>query len=477
MAYWKINRILFYSFFVLLALTKTVKNRKDPDFFWYIEDGATFVEKHQIPTTNPYIFLPSTEWVAHSILFYGALYYFYKLLGDRHLYVFTSFVLIVLYIVIILLLSGKTEKLLSFILLFSGVYYLIFWGTTLRPHLFTYIFLGITYILYEKNKLFYMIFLLPLWSFLHAGVISGIGVLAIFGAYELYKGHVKRTIRVFIYLVVGLGGILIINPYHLGYFKQIIHAFKEIHLLSKFITEWSPLLPYIIKDHVPYYILAFIVMILFIYSFFTSRKRKEIVDIFLVLFFTYSAISHVRNLPVLGITLAWVMPKYIDYTSLGSFSKLTFKDLEHLFMLPVLITLHIVLITVFIKMDKTFYTPSSFYPVNAVKFLKTCDSCRGNILLPSDLGGFVEYYLYPRFKVSLDGRLSVPDSTFLEFNLFWRMKIDPIKYIQKYRVNYILIPLRFQFFARKLTAHSEIHPFYKDSFFTILCTSFSSCKK
>ncbi len=432
----RLNSFLFLFFILLLSLYKSLKTETDPDFFWYLKDAEYVLKYKKLPRENIYTFLPSKNWVAHSIGFELFLYSFYKNFGEKGVILFKLFLLTFLFSLIIIRIYKKTKKILIFLILYFSAYTLIFWGTTLRPHIFTYVFSFLILYMLEKRKYLLITFLLPLWSFFHAGVTAGIGISLIYIISEFIKRKFKNGLRVLLFTLTGILLILLINPYHFDYFLWIYSAFTEnVKVWSKYITEWETIFSPIFFDREIYYIISFFIMIFLLFIFIFSKEKKEVFHILLLIFIFYSAIKYVRNLPLFGTLTAFILPSYSE-----NFFKfnLTFENIKENKIFRILL---IILCTfIFLKIlfsEKKLIMDKEFYPVKAVNFLKK-NFEGGNILCPSDRGGFIEFYLFPEFKISVDGRLSVPSSLLEEHFKFWNVEVTPFDFIKKYPVDFIL---------------------------------------
>jgi len=458
----KLNSSLFLFFILLLSLYKSLKTEIDPDFFWYLKDAEYILKYKKLPKENIYTFLPSKDWVAHSLGFEILLYFFYKNFKDKGVILFKLSTLILLFSLIIIIIYKKTNKILIFLILYLSAYTLIFWGTTLRPHIFTYIFsLLILYIL-EKRKYFLITFLLPLWSFFHAGMTAGIGISFIYIISEFLKGNFKKGLSVFSFTFTGILLVFLINPYHFDYFLWIYSAFTQnIKIWSKYITEWESIFLPIFFEREIYYIISFLIMIFILIIFTLSREKKEIFHILLLMFIFYSAIKHVRNLPLFGIISAFILPPYSE-----KFFKfnLTFEKIEE----ERTFTIILILLCTFIFLkilssEKKLIIDKKFYPVKAVKFLKE-NFEGGNILCPSDRGGFIEFNLSPEFKISVDGRLSVPSHILEEHFKFWNFEINPFDFIKRYPTDFIITENKI---AIKKILEQKFKKIYQDEYFSI----------
>lgn len=454
--------------FLLLILTLSVYKAAPisicPDFYWYLMDGKYFVENKKLPP-NIYTYLPSEKWIAHSLAFEVILYLVYKNFGNIGLYILKIILLTILFSLVIFMIYEKNKMVLNFLIIYFMVFSLLYWGTTvLRPHIFTYISTALTLIAFEKKRYEFLPLILFFFSFFHAGIVASIVISIIFFLYFLFKRKLNETKKIFFFTFLGIFFIIIFNPYHLDYFDYIIKAlFKKSKIWESYISEWESIFisAFWAKD---YYVRALLLVPIFliIIFFIISPRKKEAIDTFLLISFFYSSLKHVRNIPLFGLVSASVISPYLNEILKPeiTFEKIDNKILKILFLL-----INIFIILKIINEKEKVIIDKNFFPVEAVEFIKNYKK-EGNILCPSDRGGYIQYILFPNFKISVDGRLSVPDTTLLEHFKFWNLEIDPMNYIKKYPTEFILTENKF-LLTKVLKLKKEITLIYSDKNFTV----------
>ncbi len=461
-----INRHAFFLLIFLLSMVKSIKTTIDPDFYWYIEDGKYFVEQGKVPRANIYSFLNNKELISYSLGFDIILYKFYKAYGIKHLYILTGFFLTILFSLMIILSYRPQLKLIEFLIIYLGSFLLVFWGTTLRPHLISYIFTLIFFLLYEKKKLHITMLLFPIWSLFHGGVIWGSFLLGVFAIDHFLNKNTSEGINTLFYLIGGALLILIVNPYKFSYFTHLFTTLSShTHFLSKYISEWQSLPYALIHTRHPYYLVSFTIICIFCILFFTGKKDKRFRDTFLMVFSAIEAVLHVRNIPLFGLVSLWILPRYIDLQPLKI--RISFESLNTRFHLFILTFANVFLLFLLINTQKLADPLFDFYPGGAVEYLKI-HKAHGRILVPSDRAAFVEYHLYPECKIAVDGRLSASKEELLAFFKFWNMETDPIEYIIKHKINYIIIPQVSKPLIDTLLSYQNIKVVYHDRYFKLL---------
>lgn len=455
--------LIFLLLIFLLSVYKASEVEPCPDFFWYLMDGKYYIQNHELPH-NKYTFLPSEKWIAHSLFFETLLYLVYKKFGDTGVYFFKVFLLSFTFFLLIYVIKRKTEIILNFLILYIPVYTLFFWGTSLRPHIFTYLSTILVLIILE-NEIYSLIApVLIFFSLFHAGIIAPIGICGIYILDLLIQKNFKKAIILIFYTILSFIFIIIFNPYHLEYFKYIYKILTDkIVIMSKYITEWESIFVPILMEKNFYYITSFIFILFFFSIFLISPLKKELRDTLLIILFFYFSLKHVRNIPIFAVISSFIIP--FHFNRISKF-KLKFDFFENKFFLKIfLLIINIFLIIKIFFQDKKITIEEEFFPLKAINFLKE-NREGGKILCPSDRGGFIEYFLYPDFKISVDGRLSVPTYILEEFFKFWNLEINPEIYIKKYKPDFILTENK-MILTKKLISIPALRVIYKDENFTI----------
>ncbi len=472
----KKTKILFLIFIFFISLSKSMNLEADPDFWWHLKDGEYVFANHEVPKENIYTFISPRNWVAHSFLFDTSLFLFYKYLGTSGIFFFKLFILSFLFSLIIYRVAKYNQSILSFLILYISSYTLLSWGFTLRPHLFTYIFIFLTLIVLEKRLFIFIPLILLIWSYLHAGVTAGVGIILIYVFTQFLKKSFKESFKIFLYLSSGIFLILILNPYHFKYFMWVYNVFKSnIKIWSKYITEWEPIIYPVLIDHEIYYLFCLIIMLFLLFVFTFSNQKKNLFHVLLLLSIFYGALRYVRNIPLFGIISAFILPFYFE--NFFKF-KITFNKLGKIrfnFLLNIFFILGSAyyLSDMFLNNRKIEIDPK-FYPVSAVEFIKE-NKIKGNILSPSDRGGFIEYHLFPDCKIFADGRLSLSPEALRDFFQFWNLEISPFYFLEKYPVEIIIMPknIMLYFIIKKRKKWVKI---YEDKYFSVFHLRFPKFK-
>ena len=249
--------IVFYiSLFLYIANISLISTNIDPDFWARIIVGKTFFQTGTLLNFDFQSFGPTRQWFDHE---WGASLIFYSILdkfGDVGIITFKIVIVFVTYFILtrIILLRRKyihksikinptkeaSFNIIFFILLTQSVLNVV--NSTVRCHLFTFLFFVIWLYVLEKSRLennYKILWLLPvsmiIWSNIHGGCFTGLGLLTLYiiGEY-LNKKPIKPYVTTLAFSILAL----FVNPYGAEYVYFLFHA---ITLSRPNITEWQPL--------------------------------------------------------------------------------------------------------------------------------------------------------------------------------------------------------------------------------------------
>jgi hypothetical protein len=291
---------------------------------------------------------------------------------------------------------------------------------TFRAQMFTLLFLAVQMWMQELDWrgrrvwVLAWVGMLVIWLNLHAGFIVGCGLIAFHtlervGAAWLRSGKVRTALAATWHLLAiapFAAASTLINPYGVDYLSYLLHALR---MARPTISEWRPLW----ETYSPVWtMIAFAVSIaLFVYAQRIVRFRYSRGASFLALS-AYMALKHIRHGSLYGVVWLAYVPAWITHTPLGRWliqtvdknrvavirgsqvvscaSALFFAC--HQFSFPIL-------------PSQPLYSHAC-YPVSAVDYLKRHDFT-GNVMTPFHVGAYLSWEMYPRVKVSLDGRYEV----------------------------------------------------------------------
>ena len=430
--------LIVTTFFVaIIFLSPLIKSY---DIWWHLRTGDLLL-KGIFPTQDMFSFTAfGKPWILHEwgseVLFALA----YKGMGISGLIVLKSFIFALTFgLAFKMMLRRDINILVCFMFtLILMVGSLNSW--TVRPHMFTSLFLVMLIYIYiefkhHKNQkaLIFLPLILLLWINLHGGFIIGfifLGICIIAELISIFIQYDKEKSLSFyecksliIYTIISFAACFINPNTYEGVLYPLIYLGNQMD--SHLISEWQP--PTIRTD------LQFFIMVFFIITgLLFNKKRLLLYEIFLMLafiFFAFSARRHVSifTLVVIPIVaLLWQniifagynqisdvvtgrlkspLQKILEYfNSRSSWFSLKEKQLKY-HTIPVLVALFFILLCGFKGEKLNIGLDRSQYPIEIVEYIKS-NHIKGNIFNQYAWGGFFIWSL-PDRKVFIDGRMDV----------------------------------------------------------------------
>lgn len=376
----------------------------DPDFGWHLRMGNLILSSG-IPETDPFSYtMPSFSYVDHEWLTNILIAWFYPKIGFFGLAgIFAVLALGSLFLSLKILKFGKLNETSLWFLeptffLLAAAAVLPFVGV--RPQIISWFFLALFLkIFYDKSLWkkwhWFLLILLILWSNLHGGF--PLGLLVIFFL-ALGESLLKKKLEREKLLIIFLGGLgTLINPYGIRLWGEIWQTISDTSLRWT-IAEWQPSL----FDFNPAFLFLIVISSVLIYRF---RRKLNGEQILLYLFFFFQAISSLRHQPLWVITSLPIITQVISLLS-KEVKKIKFgaERFNNFFYLVFWFAVIVFSLTLFLNLNEArFFREKSFYPAEAVNFLKSNPS-GGEIFSDYGWGGYLIWKL-PEKKVFIDGRM------------------------------------------------------------------------
>jgi hypothetical protein len=278
-----------------------------------------------------------------------------------------------------------------------------------------------------------LIWLLPplvlIWNNIHGGVVSGIGLIAMYLCGAILT---KKNWKKYFYALLLSVAVLAINPYGIDYLRFLVSANLK---KRTFITEWMN--AFAIR-HVYYYypMFCFGFFMFLAISFFGSKKKFININLtkYIVFIVTlYLGALHVKLFPLLLITLASLF--YNDIARFFGSDVIRFSEK---------FTRVLVVLAFIFYLPKYHYTsikPTFIkFPIKEVEFIKIND-IKGNVLCEFGAGSYVSYKIYPHNLIYMDGRYEEVyyDREFENLRYFEEGKIPVEKFINIYPTDILII--------------------------------------
>lgn len=442
------------------------------DIWWHLKTGE-LIFNGVFPTTDPYSFTAfGRPWILHEWGSELIFYFLYKNMGIPGLMLLKAFICALIFG------TGFKLMLLKRVNIVISVVFTLFIiaGTvsswTVRPHLFTNLFLVILFYIYVRFRhyadmkiLRWLPVLFLLWINLHGGFAIGFAFLGLCISVELLcmatgAGEDPLSFpaieKLIIYAALSFAACFI-NP---NTYKGVCYPLLYLgdQMPSSFITEWAPSS---MANHIEFAAVALFIIV----TLSLSRKKLFYYEITLICVFTYFAFSAVRHIAIFVLVVIpiiarlWqdifyrlfqeiikqfkgkalrVARKVENYFSDRLLSLFLMENQLRFHLIPLLVIL-ISALLLHIGVGKSFFgVKEEQYPITAVKFMKK-SPIAGNLFNQYGWGGYIIQHL-PGKKVFIDGRMDVyqkevstPYKTILNLEDGWEDKMT------EYGITHILV--------------------------------------
>lgn len=450
--------LIFISIFYILKITPL-----NPDTYWHLSSGKEIIKNKGLPQFDNFSYVGSNKWYSHEWLFDVLIFLVSNITGLNNLFYFNLFLYFILFFELFLVLKIKTgfSNLPVFLPFFVIFVYLLLSFVVLRPQIFTYIFFLYFIFVFEnepvkKNRVLY--FSLPLitiiWVNFHSATILGIFLILFYLSYYLIKKIMLREraaefdILMIFYVLIGVIIASFLSP--LGFKYLYIFSPENFNFVKKNILEWQSSLP--LDSYLPknisglvyftfFYFYAGLCYLTFIYNIKIKGTQKKLEFIFYIILISVFFISSVffrRNIPLF---LLISFPFFIYYIDLFFkweiiWRKKWDKARIHRFFRWITIIL-IILVCMYLMV--IYNSPvKQFYPERAVRYILK-NKPPENIFSDMLWSGYLEYYLYPDYKIMLTGRFNYDKNLLDEYTIINNGLPGFNEKIKKYQIKIFLL--------------------------------------
>lgn len=433
----------FYLVLFLLCFASVLRtDNYDFDMWARLIAGKGFVQTGHVLKYDFLSFTPTHPWYDHE---WGSSVFFYLAQSN-----FGHFGLMMLQIILVFLTIYFLVKVAQFrktegvdyknLLIYFFVLdaFMVTYSAIIRCHSFTFLFFIFELCLLEYiriNQKYKLLYFLPalfiIWTNMHGGVVSGLGLLAMYTLGEILN---KKSFKHFLIVTCICPLTLFVNPYGIEYVKFILRATT---MPRPEIVEWWPIFAKanwnLFKS---FKVMAAVILIVELIKVIKNGLNLKTLDKtkFIILAVTlYISIMHVKMMPFFILTS--VAFCYNDIYL--CFKRLKFPKWGMPILIGFLIFYSLVMIACKSMEPKVDFKR---YPIMEVEFIRK-NHLTGNILTNFGFGSYVAYKLYPHNKIYMDGRYEeVYDDYILEeLRDFYVLKNEPFKILDKYNIDIILI--------------------------------------
>ncbi len=461
-----IKKFLFVITIFIFSIGLCYFNNTMPDLdLWArLIAGEYIVENLAVPKHDFWSYTPTHPWYDHewgaSVIFYLVL----KIFGSNGLIIFKGILT-----ALTLLFCYKTveiRKPTSSIPYNIFYYAFMLWivsislGPVVRCLLFTCLFFSIFIYILERYRikggkcLILLPFLMVLWSNIHGGCISGLGLIAIYIIGEFLNG---KSIKPYILTLSGCIIALFINPYGFEYVRFLFYAGL---MKRQYIFEWaSPFALVNLKGYIRYKVYLAILLIIQITYIIKNKINFKSLDktkLLVILAMIYLSVTSSRHITFFVFTAGTLL--YEEFYFLLNQIKFQNKDINDSLCLfkdiCIYVFLLIISLPVILSSKNQVIITNSEYPGFAVEFVKI-NNIKGNLFINFDWGSYAAYKLYPHNLVVMDGRYEEvynPD-LLIQLKNFHLVQNDWYKIIRDYKTDVMIIEKKYRVYEA-----ISIHP-------------------
>ncbi len=473
--YFEINpkKFLFWAFvFILIYAISAHSPYYDTDIWARLIVGKAFWQGGLILKKDFLSYLPTDVWYDHewgsSIIFYA----FYKLFSFHGFILLQTFLLLLTFFFMQKALEARGNE--NFSLLFFIIAIFAFMDTNMlvvRCQLITFLFFTVFIYLFEKarcgnKKLLYLTpILMLIWSNMHGGCVSGIGLFCIYIFGEFLS---KKEFKYFILPLILNLAVLPANPWGIGYLNFLLYA----NTLNRiWITEWYNLFDTTLFLRKYLIIKTFVIFSLFIEILYLIKaSKRDWTKIVLTLTTIILGIKHLKHLPFAVITVFIFFHKEIYDFFKNLFDRI-FNEKIYKYINTLILAASYLFILCSLYEYRFEPRASKFYPYKSVEFIKI-NKLKGNLLCDFSTGSFIGYKLYPQNKIFMDGRYEEVFSfeNLRQLMFFLYAEEDYNTLLNKYPTDIILARNGYTVLNKLIETKKWTPIFYEKDFITLVRT-------
>ncbi len=410
----------------------------------HIKTGEIIFTTHAIPQTNLFSYTyPDFPFINHHWFSEVIFYVFHQVFGFNGLLILT--ILVITTTFSLLFFTALKKGHIFAITIVSILYFrVLFERTDVRPEIFSFLFLSLFITILYKNRdgftrwIFLLPFLELIWVNTHIYFPIGIAVIGLFLVDYLIKNRKQFNPRYTFILVAVLFTCCISTLFNPNGIAGALYPFLVFGNYGYQIEEnqtvfflWNY---FGWKTTIFYFFLS---STLLFTSLLLTIKKARLIDWLLAIFFTGLAFNAERNFPlfVFGTFIAISYSLSLIFNTFSRISRASgfAKHIPYLFLFLLLIWQ----IYQVGSIRKIGFGVESGATKGVDFFLK--QNLKGHIFNNFDIGSYLEYRLYPKEKVFVDGRPEAYPASFFQ-ETYIPAQIDPKKFdeiVKKYNIQTI----------------------------------------
>lgn len=404
-------KFAFFATLFLWCVALALPIEPDIDLWARLIAGKSIVENGVILRHDFYSFTQTLDWIDHEWGASAIIYWFSTIGKYFHisavkmlliLKLLLTFGVLTLSVLCVKLRSPKASEpyqILYFALAIFAMNYIFY--ATVRCHMFTFFLFTLTIFMLEsyriKGNKWFLIplpLIVLLWANIHGGVLSGLGIIALYAVGEFLnkKKCFPYTITLFVSLLI-----LFINPYGIDHVKFLFWAGT---MNREWITEWaSPIYTAGSWKFLAYFTFMAIIATIRVIQTKFDIKNADKTKILLLVATATAALLHTKLVPFFVITSSIFLFDDI-YTVLKSNRFKAITDPCNKWCYFVIIILALLKLSTISTFGGTIKEPDTY---EVIQFIKE-NKLSGNIFVDMSYGSMFAYKLYPQNKIFMDGR-------------------------------------------------------------------------
>ncbi len=421
----------------------------DPDIWHEMALFREALALGYLPLADQFAYTPTVYPSVHHEWGAGAILYFVSTTGGAAGLLVLKYVLCAGIAIVVVCCARLKEVSYAVLcpLMPIGILLSLIGFTTVRAQMFTLLALACLLYFLEQDRrggrrrlwIGAWLALHVMWINVHGGFVVGLAVMVL---YTAEQGFRKQRIGHLIATTFAMLVLIMVNPYGWRYYPFIWDALR---LDRPLIAEWRPLW------HAWGPVLGFYVFSLVLVMYAVARRGvRQLPGLVIVLLTAYAALRHQRHLSLYAVVWVCYVPAYIQETPLARMlQQVWFKRRRACtwswgVMAVVLFGALAVHNPLKLRLPANPGDhPKLVYPVGAVSYLRQVNF-QGNLMTPFTTGAFVSWKLFPRVKVSIDGRFEVayPPGALAENHAFYQAESGWREMLTKYPTEMVLISRR-----------------------------------
>jgi tetratricopeptide (TPR) repeat protein len=420
--FYKNKWIVLFLFVAFFIFTLSLRFLSDPDLGFHLNTGKWIIENLSFPDKDTFTFSASeNDYIDLHWMFQILIFFLYKIIGYEGLSVFVACLsMIILFFLLRRNYFFEIPLYLSCVLFILG-FLIIEPRITLRPEMFTFIFITLVLLIldnyyYRKtHRLFLLPILMIFWCNMHGLFILGFVLIGAYFVSICFRD--KKIDKYFLFWMIISFVVCLINPYFLKGFVfplELFTRFDSNNIYNQHIKEFTSFFQidtFTVKDVL--FVLFFIVT--FLSTLITLKKRK-LHELTLLIIFSYLALISIRNIPlfvivaipITGISIKELIDTYKRNSIITKIIRFKTFIFCVLFLIPVFLLFRLFT-------NSYYYSNNSYYktgigldtyqqPDVASTFILE-NNVKGKILNSIGYGGWLGWRTHQ--PVFIDGRLEV----------------------------------------------------------------------